>query len=260
MQRLRTYDDLAVAWRGLRPRGVRVREVACVGAPRTLLLAELGRAEAPTVSVSAGVHGDEPAAPWALVALVRDGLLDDRFAYRIWPCLNPGGYRAGTRENPEGADINRSFSRGGTTPEARAVITANRDRRFVLAIDLHEDFEASGTYLYEPLPPGGQPRFAHAVVRALEDAGLPVQDLEHGYDLGVPPTDPPPYRLERGAVVVDGPAEIRLFPGLPQSLLHFRRGTPPVTFETPRPRPWDERLAAHRVAVTAALAVLAATS
>jgi len=156
MYSLRTYDDLAVAWRGLRARGVRVREVACVGAPRTLLLAELGDSQAPTVSVSAGVHGDEPAGPWALVALVRDGLLDARFAYRIWPCLNPGGYRAGTRENPEGADINRSFSRGGTTPEARAVITANRDRRFVLALDLHEDFEASGTYLYEPLPPGGR--------------------------------------------------------------------------------------------------------
>jgi hypothetical protein len=56
------YEELAAAWRALRPRDVRVREVACVGAPRTLLLAELGDAAAPAVSISAGVHGDEPAA------------------------------------------------------------------------------------------------------------------------------------------------------------------------------------------------------
>ncbi|HEX3549955.1 MAG TPA: succinylglutamate desuccinylase/aspartoacylase family protein, partial [Candidatus Elarobacter sp.] len=99
-------------------------------------MAEAGDANAPTVSIHAGVHGDERAAPWALLSIVRDGLLDARFAYRMWPCLNPSGYAAGTRANAEGDDINRSFSRGGTTPESRAVLTANRDRRFVLALDL----------------------------------------------------------------------------------------------------------------------------
>jgi hypothetical protein len=259
MHRLRPYEDLAIAWRALRGRDVRVREVACVGAPRTLLLAETGRTEAPTVSISAGVHGDEPAAPWALLSLLRDGLLDRRFAYRIWPCLNPTGYLAATRANAEGDDINRSFSRGGTTPEARAVITANRDRRFVLALDLHEDFEAHGAYLYEPLGPGAAPCYAAPIVRALDEAGLPVQVLDHSFDLGTPPMDPPPYRLERGAVIVDAKTEMRLFSGLPASLLHFRRGAQPVTIESPRPRSWDERIAIHRVAVVTALAVLAAS-
>ena len=83
----------------------------------------------PAVMLSAGVHGDEPAAPWALLSLVRDGLLDRRFAYRMWPCTNPTGYEAGTRENAEGADVNRSFGRGGTTPEARAIVTATRGER-----------------------------------------------------------------------------------------------------------------------------------
>jgi hypothetical protein len=258
MHRLRPYDDLAAAWRALRGFGLRVREVACVGAPRTLLVAESGSATAPTVSIQAGVHGDEPAAPWALLGLARDGLLDGRFAYRIWACLNPGGYVAGTRANPEGDDVNRSFSRGGTTPEARAVITANRDRRFALALDLHEDYEADGTYVYEALAPGVAPRFAPRVVRALDDAGLPVQDLQDGYDLGTPPSDPPAFRLERGAVIVDGRAESRLFAGrLPSSLYHFRRGARTMTVETPLPRPWDERIAAHRIAITTALEVLA---
>jgi murein peptide amidase A len=253
------YADLAAAWRELRGRGVRVREVACAGAPRTLLVAELGDASAPTVSLSAGVHGDEPAAPWALLSLVRDGLLDRRFAYRLWPCLNPGGYAAGTRENAEGHDVNRSFSRGGTTPEARAVFTSNRDRRFAFAMDLHEDFEAGGCYVYEPLRAGFAPLFSPAIVQALDDAGLPVQTFEDDFDLGAPPGFDPAdmYRLERGTVLVDYDAEIAAFEGLPSSLALMYRGTPAaLTFETPRPRPWDERVAAHRVAVTTALARL----
>jgi hypothetical protein len=242
-------------------RGVRVREVACVGAPRTLLMAEAGDATRPTVSIHAGVHGDERAAPWALLAIVRDGLLDGRFAYRMWPCLNPTGYAAGTRENAEGNDINRSFSRGGTTPESRAVFTANRDRKFVLALDLHEDFEAHGCYVYEPLRSGVAPQFAERIVRALDDAGLPVQTLASGFDLGAPPDVDIDalYRIERGAVLPDYDMEITVFPGLPSSIALMYRGTPSaLTFESPRPRPWDERIAAHRVAVTTALSVLAA--
>jgi hypothetical protein len=235
---------------------VRVREIACVGAARTLLIAELGEASAPTVSIVAGVHGDEPAAPWALHALVRDGLLDTRFAYRIWPCMNPSGYAAGTRTNAEGLDVNRSFSRGGTTPEARAMLTANRDRRFALALDLHEDYEATGSYVYEPLRSGAEPRFSDTIVAALDEAGLPVQTLADDFDLGAPAGADVQamYRLGRGRVLVDYDLELRVFPGLPSSIaLMYRGAAAALTFESPRPRPWDERIAAHRVAVTATL-------
>jgi hypothetical protein len=257
--RLRTYDELTAGWRELRGRGFRVREVACVNAARTILTADYGDPNGTAISISAGVHGDEPAAPWALLAAARDGLLDPRFSYRIWPCLNPSGYAAQTRANAEGDDINRSFSRGGTTPEARAVITANRDRRFALAIDLHEDFEADGCYLYEPLRPGAEPRFAGTVIASLDAAGLPVQTIGDGFDLGTPPGIPVPYRLDRGTVLVDAEEELRVFPGLPQSMFHYRRGTQPLTFESPRPRPWEVRIAAHRVFLTTVLAAFAAS-
>ncbi len=253
-----SYEELAAAWRALRPLGVRVREIACVGAPRTLLAAELGDATLTTISISAGVHGDEPAGPWALLSLVRDGLLDARYAYRIWPCVNPSGYIAGTRANAEGDDVNRSFSRGGRTPEARAVLTANRDRRFAFALDLHEDYEADGAYVYEPLRPGFAPYFSGAVVAALDDAGLPVQQFGEGFDLGVPfGADRDVYRLDPGIVLVDYEAELRLFDGLPGSLALMYRGTPAaLTIESPRPRAWNDRIAVHRIAATAALARL----
>ena len=256
----RTYADLTFAWRALRAQGVTVREIACWGVRRTLLVAEFGPLDAPAVHIVAGVHGDEPAAPWALHGLVADGLLDRRFSYRIWPCLNPSGYEAGTRTNAEGLDINRSFSRGGTSPEARALLTSNRDRRFVLALDMHEDFEARGAYLYEPLRDGAPSLYAQRVVAALDDAGLPVQQIASDFDLGAPADVDVAaiYRLGRGNVLVDFDAELRAFTGLPSSIALMYRGVPAaLTVESPRPRAWDERIAAHRVMVTTALVLTA---
>lgn len=143
-----TYRDIAAIWRTLRERDWRVREVACVGAPRTLLVAERGNTDAPVVTLSAGLHGDEPAGVAALIALAGADQLPPQFSYRVWPCLNPTGYDARTRTNSDGVDINRTFARGGSSAEAKAVIMANRDRKFVLALDLHEDDERTAPYAY----------------------------------------------------------------------------------------------------------------
>jgi hypothetical protein len=253
-----TYESLERAWRSLRGmRGLTVREVACVNAPRTMLLAELGSDRPHIVSISAGVHGDEPASPWALYAAVRDGLLDERFGYRLWPCTNPTGYRAGTRESVDGLDLNRTFGRGGTSPEARAIVTANRDRRFALSLDLHEDHEAVGLYVYEPLGEGAQPRLAAPVVAAIAEAGFPIQDLaDEAFDLGSPPEARAIQHITPGSVISDARAESAFFAErLPLSLLMARRAAAAVlTIETPRGRPWDDRIAMHRIALVTAIA------
>jgi protein MpaA len=252
---LNRYEDVAAAWRALRPRtGVRIREVACVGAPRTLLLGELGDPRLPVVTISAGIHGDEPAGVWALYSLVADGLLDPRYGYRLWPCFNPTGFEAGTRANAEGTDVNRSFGRGGTSPEAKAILTANRDRMFALSIDLHEDHEAAGFYLYETARSGRPGAYAGAVTGGLSAAGFPLQPLDPGYELG-PPGSEVAHTRTQGAVVVDAPRETPFFGGaLPLGLVLVRRAVPcALTFETPRARPAAERIAMHRVAVVEAL-------
>ncbi|MBD5634428.1 MAG: succinylglutamate desuccinylase/aspartoacylase family protein [Candidatus Eremiobacteraeota bacterium] len=249
------YAELVAAWKALRARGdVSVREVACVGASRTLLAVEIAAPRgAATVALSAGVHGDEPAAPWALLSLVRDGLLDRAFGYRIWPCTNPTGYERGTRANAEGSDINRSFNRGGTTPESRAIVTANRDRTFALALDLHEDFEAQGFYAYEPITARG-PIFARAIVRAMDENAFAVEDFTEGFDLGYPPEATHLRSLERGIVFPDPALERAYFEGTPYGLYMLRRAAERVaTFETPRRLAWDERIAMHRTAVVTAL-------
>lgn len=252
---LNRYVEVAAAWRALRRQtGVRIREVACVGAPRTILIAELGDPGLPVVTISAGVHGDEPAGVWALLSLVADGLLDRRYAYRLWPCFNPTGFDAGTRANAEGIDINRSFGRGGSSPEAKAILTANRDRVFALSIDLHEDHEAGGFYLYETGASGRPPAYAGPVTEALRAAGFPLQPLAPDYELGPPGSEAAQAR-GLGAVVVDAPRETPFFEGrLPVGLVLVRRAVPcALTFETPRERPPAERIAMHRTAVVAAL-------
>lgn len=219
---LPTYHDIAQRWKKLRvTRDIRVREVACVGAARTLLCAEVGDVAAPAVHLSAGVHGDEPAGVLALIDVVETDRLDPRFSYRVWPCVNPTGFDAHTRENIDGLDINRTFGRGGSSPEAKAVIISNRDRKFVAAIDLHEDDDADGSYCYEY---GARAIGERIVPRCLRP---------------------------------DPEEEAEMLGGLSLSLL-LRRGASEhvLTFETAARQPLDERVASHIRMLKEALTML----
>ncbi|GAC1498272.1 MAG: hypothetical protein NVS1B14_01230 [Vulcanimicrobiaceae bacterium] len=250
---LNDYAELQRRWKALRPGDVAVREVACVGAPRTLLAAEIGDQRLPCVAIAAGVHGDEPAAVWALLSIVEDGLLDARLSYRLGPCTNPTGLVAGTRANGDGKDVNRSFSRGGTSPEARAVVTANRDRRFILSLDLHEDPEAAGFYCYEEC---GQLEIGPRIIAALDDAGLAVQDLQGDFDLGYPACSEHLRRLERGRVITDYGAEAKVFAGLPYNVYMRRSAQAVMTLESAGTHAPGRRVAMHRIAVVTAIAAL----
>ena len=247
---MHTYDDLRARWKALRAtHGIAVREVACIGAPRTLLCAEMGDAHAPAIALACGVHGDEPAPPWALLDLVERGELEARYAYRIWPCTNPSGYAAGTRENAEGVDVNRSFGRGGQTPEARAIVTSNRDRKFALSLDLHDDCDAQGFYCYEY----GEGDVGRRAIEAVAAAGHPIQDLRD-CDLGGPLDD---VYLDDGVVRAPAAAEAQAIGGLSYTLSVVRHAARrALTFETPLRLPWEQRLEIHRIAVKAAIDAL----
>lgn len=230
-----TYRQLEQRWKALREtRGASVREVACVNAPRTLLCVELGDHALPAIALAAGVHGDEPAGPWALLELAESGELDPAFAYRIWPCMNPTGFAAGTRESADGVDVNRTFGRGGQSPEAKAILTSNRDRKFVLSLDLHEDCDTAGFYCYEY----GGGNVGTAVLAALQRAGLPIDAL--------------------GRITNDHFEEAAALGGLSYTLAIARHAARhALTFESPASAAWELRLLLHRSAVRAAVAAIA---
>jgi len=249
-----TYNELVRRWKALRGSGgLRVREVACVGAPRTLLCAESGEAEQPVVALAAGIHGDEPAAAWALLDCAERGLLDEHFAYRIWPCTNPTGFERGTRRSVDDVDVNRTFGRGGQSPEAKAILTANRDRSFVLSIDFHEDCDATGFYCYDYAD--ASHKLGERIVDAVTRGGFPLQDF-HGFDLGVAlPEDK--IRFEPGLVYADPAAEAEALGAQTYSLILARRAAKNVlTFETPSTARWEDRVTMHCAALQAALSAL----
>ena len=209
--------------------------------------------------LTSGTHGNEPAAPWALLNILESGLLNPAFSYRIWPCINPTGFANATRENADGDDINRSFSGGGTTPEAKAIITANRDRRFIASLDLHEDSEANGFYCFEAARPN-QPLLNTAVTRALGESGFALQEFSQSFDLGYEKGLMPAARVEPGNVLLDRESELQYFQprGLPFTAYMLKRAAKfGMTFETPGTRSWSERISMHRVAVQRALSELA---
>lgn len=265
MQPLRPgFAGILEAWRELEATGgLQITEIV-VGSPaRKLCYVDINRHLPRHVFIGAGVHGDEPVSPWSLYTIVRDGLLDPRFAYRLWFCTNPTGYDAGTRKNIDGVDINRSYSGKGLTPESQAVMVETAGHEYVLAIDLHEDFESEGFYLYEPIV-GQTAPYGRKVIADITDAGFPLQQLDDEFDLGYPRIDLGYPResavamrlLEPGRVLPDVANECQYFAdGLPLTMFLLRNGTKRVlTFETPRRSAWDDRIAMHRIAVVAALA------
>ena len=150
--------------------GFQVETFAQAGAYPLLAATRRARGARPRCYLSAGVHGDEPAGPAALAELWRSGFFDDRAHWTICPMLNPRGVECGTRETPEGVDLNRDY-RGPVTTEARAhVAWLGRQPRYELALCLHEDWEAAGFYLYE-INDGGRPSLAPAMLGAAAREG-----------------------------------------------------------------------------------------
>jgi murein peptide amidase A len=248
-----TYSELEGRWRMLSDRNdVSVREIAYASVGPTLLCVEIGDAEQPAVALAAGVHGDEPAGPSALLELVETHALDPRLHYRIWPCTNPSGYDAKARENARGIDINRTFGGHGGSPEASAVLETNRGYTFLLSLDLHEDCDATGFYCYEY----GGGAIGRRVIAALDAGGFPIDPLEVTFALAGPLDDAHCVR-EPGRVIADAFKEALLLGGLSYSLALARGGARhALTFETPLSLTWEARLAMHRTAVLAAIAAV----
>ncbi len=101
------------------------------------------------IYLSAGVHGDECAPVWALLQWFEsDPEVLRRLPVVIFPCLNPHGFVENTRRDQAGVDMNRSFE-NTDHPVIGSWQAFMQGRRFDLAVNLHEDYDAGGIYLYE---------------------------------------------------------------------------------------------------------------
>lgn len=194
------------------------------------------------VYISAGIHGDEPAGPLAVLELMRSGAFTDEGNWALCPALNPTGLAAGTRGNADGEDLNRDYWARKTREIGSHVEWLKSTEVPTRFISLHEDWETSGFYFYEINCGEDSPRRAHAILDAVspwfppEPASL-IDDhaiREPGWIYHVPEADMPQNWPEAIFLAKSG------------CCLSF-------TFETPSSAPLAARVAAHVAAVKAAL-------
>ena len=200
----------------------------------------------PRIYVSAGIHGDEPAPPLALLALLEAGVFDARATWFICPLLNPAGFQRATRENADGVDLNRDYKDTRSAEIAAHAAWLQRQPNFDLTLCLHEDWEAQGFYLYELNPSGRR-----SLARSMLDAVGPVCPIETADVIDGRARDEP------GIIrPVSDPLQREQWPEA--IYLRAHHTTLSYTLESPSTLPLAQRIAAHRAAVTAALAALVA--
>ncbi len=188
----------------------------------------------PLVYLSAGIHGDEPAGPLALLDLLREGVFDERFSWAIVPMLNPDGLRLGERGNAAGVDLNRDYWQKETREVRGHVAWLESMAVPDVFVSLHEDWEADGFYLYEIRL--GEERAE--LTRDLLAAAQRVFALEKG-----PMIDGHQVRDNGWIFHGTDPDEPM---GWPEAIFLSRRGCPlSYTLETPSRARLEERVKCH---------------
>jgi hypothetical protein len=194
-----------------------------------------------SIYLSAGIHGDEPAAPAGLLywaeqnptALKELDLL-------VFPCLNPWGLTHNIRLNHRGRDLNRDFQ-NRHIPFVREWRKVIGDRRFDLALNLHEDYDGQGVYIYElsQKPPDLAERILKAVAPIIPPDPRRTIDISRAKN-GV---------IRRRIQLAD----FKDF-GLPEAIyLHFHHSDATMTIETPSEFSLYDRTRATAASVQAAI-------
>lgn len=132
-------------------------EVSIIGSLEDLPVYRLVRQSSSTrtrrLLLTSGVHGDEPTGIEAVLRFCESTPPTyPGFEFVVVPCVNPTGYVRGTRENGRGVDINRSFE--SDEEEVRIIKKLLKGEHFDCHVDFHEDWEATGFYMYETCESG----------------------------------------------------------------------------------------------------------
>ncbi|MEM9282071.1 MAG: M14 family metallocarboxypeptidase [Verrucomicrobiota bacterium] len=200
--------------------------------------------------LSAGVHGDECAPVWGLIEWAESEGAEKFFQNHqvtLVPCINPHGLIENTRVDHAGRDLNRCFQ-----DESVEVVGAwqsfLKGKRFRMAINLHEDYDAGGIYLYELVR--GTSR-GHSLLDVCENV-IPRETA----------SDVDGSEFDRGLLSrANDDDEVRQvaaeeLDGWPEAIwLYLNHTDESLTFETPSEMALERRIAAHRSFIDAAVEV-----
>jgi hypothetical protein len=198
-------------------------------------------APGPHIYLSAGIHGDEPAGPLALLELMNAGFFTEEIHWSLCPALNPTGLAAASRDNADGLDLNRDYRLRKTREVAAHVDWLARRETPHMFLSLHEDWESSGFYLYEINLVGDAPQRTHGILEAVK----PWFPPEPGPEID--------GHIPREPGWIYHAAEADVPEGWPEAIHLAKLGCPlSFTFETPSHAELSARIAAHCAAVRAA--------
>ncbi|MDI6721043.1 MAG: M14 family metallocarboxypeptidase [Candidatus Aenigmarchaeota archaeon] len=123
--------------------------VECEGSRFPITAIEIGKGS--KVLVATGIHGDEPAAPEALIRFIESKNAPSflrGFHVTIFPILNPIGFAKNTRKNGK-IDLNRHYGCRRLHKENRIVEEYVKSKKYDMMISLHEDVDMDSFYMYE---------------------------------------------------------------------------------------------------------------
>jgi hypothetical protein len=232
--RAHDYPGLIERWRAVAKRaGLVMKKIGTGGAHDVFLVRSKRFVSARSVYMSAGIHGDEPAATEALITWAERNtrVLRNRPVMLV-PCINPWGLVNNSRTDSRRRDLNRVFQDDSVEEIAELKRLIGR-RRFSLALTLHEDYDGVGIYIYEIQ--GAKPYWGEALL----DAAAPHV-----------PKDARPLIEGRECVngLVRRELDMKLFEeiGLPEAVYLYLQGCKRVfTIETPSEYGLDRRVEAH---------------
>ena len=204
----------------------------------------IGRNNSRRVLISAGMHGDEPSGIETICTFLESKVYKsylNQWDFIILPCINPYGFEHDTRENQDNKDLNRLFKLDSPPLEVKLTQSIFEQLNFNLTLELHEDSDSQGYYLFQksnkPLGVG----FGHKINESVREI-IPI-NLNQKID-GMPAEKGLIHRIKN----ID---EMEWWPMAGYSLA--MRSDHCFTLETPTQLSMPTRVNAHLAAVEKAL-------
>ena len=161
------YKFLVQRWKKIcQKSGLKMREILVLDNFPCFEVCSPKLAKKDIIYFSAGIHGDESGSTEGLLAWAQSNLGKlQSLPLLIYPCLNPWGLVNNSRFDANGIDMNRIWANSKNIL-IQHILNRTKDLHFETVINLHEDFDGQGVYLYEPSRGGRPSKKAESIMNA----------------------------------------------------------------------------------------------
>ena len=195
--------------------------------------------------ISAGIHGDEPGGIETILNFLENKCYDlykDTWEFTFLPCINPYGYEFGTRENHQRKDLNRLF-KIEKPPLEVSFAQSILDSKFDLTLELHEDDESNGYYLYQKETNSKYQQLGIEIINAIQEI-IPIN------------TDNEIDGSTAHQGVINNDLDLSNMDWWPMALYGISRGAQiSLTLEAPTQYELSSRVKAHLLGIKTALEI-----